>query len=66
MNYKEIYQNLIEDKFDQHHCDIEETIAYIAKNAVDIDEQNPDFKQARRHLSSGEKNDIIWKIITPF
>ncbi|HCD08218.1 MAG TPA: hypothetical protein DEQ50_08190 [Lactobacillus sp.] len=66
MNYKETYAEFVEEMFEQHHHDIEETIAYIAKNIATIDEWKPDFKQARRHLTSGEKNDIIWKIITPF
>lgn len=66
MNYKDVYQEFLEDMFEQHHRDIEETIAYISKNAVEINEWKPDFKQARRHLDAGERNDIIWKIITPF
>lgn len=66
MNYADVYQDFVEDIFEQHHHDIEATIAYIAKNIATIDEWKPDFKQARRHLDAGERNDIIWKIITPF
>lgn len=66
MNYKQIYKELIEYIFNQQNDDIESTIAYIAKNEYKIDEWKPDFKQARRHLTANERNEIIWDIITPF
>lgn len=44
MNYKETYAEFVEEMFEQHHRDIEETIAYISKNIAKIDEWKPDFK----------------------
>ncbi|WDT66083.1 hypothetical protein NV391_02440 [Companilactobacillus crustorum] len=66
MNYKDIYSKFVEEMFEQHNKDIEATISYINSNQAKIYEWKPDFKEAKRHLTAGEKNDIIWKIITPF
>ena len=64
MNYKEIYSNFIESIFEEHNKDIEATISYINTNQAKIYEWKPEFKEAKRHLTAGEKNEIIWKIIT--
>ncbi len=66
MNYKDVYQEFMEDIFEQHHRDIEETIAYIAKNIAKIYEWKPDIREARKRLTPAERNAIIWHVITPF
>ena len=66
MNYKKVYSNFIEKMFEEYGRDIERAISYINTNQAKINEWKPDFKKARDHLTAGEKNDIIWHIITPF
>lgn len=66
MNYADVYQDFVEDIFEQHHHDIEATIAYIAKNIPEIYEWKPDIREARKRLTPEERNTIIWHIITPF
>lgn len=53
MNYKKIYSNFIESIFEEHNKDIEATISYINTNQAKIYEWKPEFKEAKRHLTSG-------------
>lgn len=66
MNYKDIYKSVVERVYNDHDQDIENTLIYIYKNQEELYRNNPDFREAKRALSSDERRTIIWYIITPF
>lgn len=61
MNYKKIYSNFIESIFEERNRDIEATISYINTNQAKVIEREPDFMEARDHLTAGEKMTLFGK-----
>lgn len=66
MNYKKIYKDTYEKIYEDQHEDIEATIFYIQRHGAHLNDTNKPFMDARNKLTTDEKREIIFDLITPF